>query len=94
MKQRGVVRLSNDSRKSLVFSFLFTWSFGTGTRGESGRNLRLASSFVRERVSLGPNNVPMYMFGKIMNGGKMAGKSRLNITGYIPSVNPLYGSAA
>ena len=89
-----VKRRANDSHKSLVFSFLFTWSLGTGTRGESGRNLRLASSFVRERVSLGPNNVPMYMFGKIMNGGKMAGKSRLNITGCIPSVNPLYDSAA
>ena len=94
VKWRGVVRLSNDSHKSLVFSFLFTWSLGTGTRGESGRNLRLASSFVRERVSLGPKNVPMYMFGKIMNGRKMAGKSRLNITGCIPSVNPLYDSAA
>ena len=94
VNRRGVVRLFNDSHKSLVFSFLFTWSLGTGTRGESGRNLRLASSFVRERVSLGPNNVPMYMFGKIINGGKMAGKSRLNITGCIPTVNPLYDSAA
>jgi len=94
VKRRGVLRLSNDSHKSLVFSFLFTWSLGTGTRGESGRNLRLASSFVRERVSLGPSNVPMIMFGKIMNGGKMSGKSRLNITGCIPSVNPLYDSAA